>query len=46
LPPKRNENYLGNTFTAVYELPVKYELYEFNIFGNAYATVTASINHQ
>jgi hypothetical protein len=46
LPPKRNENYIGNSFTAVYELPRQYELYEIEIIANAYVWVTASINHQ
>lgn len=26
-PPKRNQNYLGNTASHVYELPAKFELF-------------------
>jgi hypothetical protein len=46
MPPKRNENYIGSAFTAVYELPALYELYEIEILGNPYAMVTVSMNHQ
>ncbi len=46
MPPKKNENYLGQAVSHVYELPIKFELFEIELFTKNYLQITASINHK